>query len=30
MDHESMARRNSKYLGYNIGEIARSAVRKVD
>jgi hypothetical protein len=29
MDHEPVARRNSKYLGYTAGEAARSAVRKV-
>ena len=30
MDCEHMARRNSKYLGYTTGEVARPAVRKVD
>jgi hypothetical protein len=29
MDHEHMAVRNSKYLGYTAGEVARPAVRKV-
>ena len=29
MDHEHMARRNSKYLGDTAGEVARAAVRKV-
>ena len=27
MDSEHMARRNSKYLGYSAGEVARVAVR---
>jgi hypothetical protein len=27
--HEHVARRNSKYLGYTAGEVARPAVRKV-
>jgi len=30
MDHEHMARRNSQYLGYTTGEVARPAVREVD
>ena len=30
MDHEHVARRNSKYLGYPTGEVARLAVRRVD
>ena len=30
MDHEHMARRNSKYLGYASGEVPRPAVRRVD
>ena len=28
--HEHMARRNSKYLGYTAGEVARPAVREAD
>jgi hypothetical protein len=28
--YEHMARRNSKYLGYTAGEMARPAVRKAD
>jgi hypothetical protein len=28
--HEHMGRRNSKYLGYITGEVARPAVRRVD
>lgn len=30
MDEEHMARRNTKYLGYGAGEVARAAVRRVD
>jgi hypothetical protein len=30
MDHEHMTRRNSKYLGATIVDIARLAIRKVD
>jgi hypothetical protein len=30
MDHEHMVRRNSKYLWYTTGDIARPAVRKID
>jgi hypothetical protein len=29
-NHEHMARRNSKYLGYSAGELARLLVKKVD
>lgn len=29
-DDECMARRNSKYLGYITGEVARAAVTRVD
>ena len=29
-NHEHMARRNNKYAGYTTGEVARSAVRRVD
>jgi hypothetical protein len=29
-DHECIARRNSKYLGYTAREVARPAVRRVD
>ena len=29
-DHEHMTRRNSKYLGYTAGEVARPGVRRVD
>ena len=29
MEHEHMARRNSKYLGYTAGEVARTAVRQI-
>lgn len=27
-NHENMARRNRKYLGYTIGQVARPAVRE--
>jgi hypothetical protein len=30
MDDEHVARRNSKYLVYTTGEVARPAIRKVD
>jgi hypothetical protein len=30
MDHEYMARRNSKYLDYTTGMVARSIIRRVD
>jgi hypothetical protein len=30
MDHEHVARRDSMYLGYIAGKVARSAVRRVD
>jgi hypothetical protein len=30
MYHEHLARRNSEYLGYTAGEVARPAVRKVN
>ena len=30
MNHEHMARTNSKYLGYTTGEVARLRVRRVD
>lgn len=30
MDHEHVARRNSKDLGYTAGEVARPSVRKVE
>ena len=30
MDSEHVARRNSKYLGYTTGEVARPAVSRVD
>jgi hypothetical protein len=30
MDQEHVARRNSKYLGYITGKVARPAVRRVD
>ena len=29
MAHKHMARKNSKYLGYTTGEVARPTVRKV-
>ena len=29
-NHDHMVRRNTKYLGYNAGEIARAAVGRVD
>lgn len=30
IDHECVARRNSKFLGYIAGEVARPIVRRVD
>ena len=30
MDEDHMVRRNSKYLGYTAGEVARPAVREAD
>ena len=30
MDHEPVARRNSKYLGYTAGEVAKPAVSRAD
>jgi len=30
MGHEHMGRRNSKYLGYTAGEVARPSIRRVD
>ena len=30
MDHEHMAKRNSKYLGYTNEEVAKPAIRRVN